>query len=168
MTLAAAGFETYVYSRELPPSPRTDLVTALGVTYVSSQATNPSELAASIGNIDLVYEAVGHSHFALDVLRVLGQNGIYVLTGVPGLQAFIEADPASLMRDMVLKNQVLLGTVNAGPDAFAAAIRDLQEFKTRWPQPVSGLIGGRYPPDEATELIFGRPTGIKTVISFGD
>ena len=48
-----------------------------------------------------------------------------MLTGVPGLQAFIEADPARLMRDMVLKNQVLLGTVNAGPDAFAAALRDL-------------------------------------------
>ena len=27
--------------------------------------------------------------------------------GVPGMQAFIEADPARLMRDMVLKNQVL-------------------------------------------------------------
>src|SRR5262249_355333 len=117
MTLAAAGFQTYVYSRELPPSPRTDLVSALGVTYVSSQKTAPSELAASIGNMDIVYEAVGHSHFALEVLRVLGQNGIYVLTGVPGLQAFIQSDPASLMRNMVLKNQVLLGTVNAGPDA---------------------------------------------------
>jgi threonine dehydrogenase-like Zn-dependent dehydrogenase len=166
MTLAAAGFQTYVYSRELPPSPRTDLVSALDVTYVSSQTITPPELAASVGNIDLVYEAVGHSHFALEVLRVLGQNGIYVLTGVPGLQAFIQADPASLMRDMVLKNQVLLGTVNAGPDAFAAAITGLQEFKKRWPQPVESLIGGRYPPEQATDLIFGRPIGLKTVISF--
>ena len=80
-------------------------------------------LAAQIGNIDLIYEAVGHSHFALQALQVLGTNGIFVLTGVPGLQEFIEADPARLMRDMVLKNQVLLGTVNAGPDAFASALR---------------------------------------------
>jgi threonine dehydrogenase-like Zn-dependent dehydrogenase len=168
MTTAAAGFETFVYSREQPPSPRTDLVAALGATYVSSQATTPSELASSIGNIDLIYEAVGHSHFALEVLRVLGQNGIYVLTGVPGLQAFIESDPASLMRQMVLRNQVLLGTVNAGPEAFEAAIQDLEDFKRRWPQPVQGLIGGRYPIEQATELIFGRPAGIKTVISFDD
>jgi glucose 1-dehydrogenase len=143
-------------------------VTALGATYVSSRSTSPSELAASIGNIDLIYEAVGHSHFALEVLRVLGQNGIYVLTGVPGLQSFIQADPASLMRQMVLRNQVLLGTVNAGADAFTAAIEGLQEFKRRWPQQVQALIGGRYPVEQATELIFGRPPGIKTVISFGD
>lgn len=168
MATAAAGFRTYVYSRELPPSPRTDLIGALGATYVSSQLTTPSELAASIGNIDLIYEAAGHSHFALEVLRVLGQNGIYVLTGVPGLQDLIEADPASLMRQMVLRNQVLLGTVNAGPEAFAAAITDLQEFKRRWPDPAQALIGGRYPIEQATELIFGRPTGIKTVISFGE
>jgi glucose 1-dehydrogenase len=89
-----------------------------------------------------------------------------VLTGVPGLQAFIEADPARLMRDMVLKNQVLLGTVNAGPDAFASALRDLDAFRRRWPAVVQTLIAGRYPPEQARELILGRPTGIKSVIAF--
>jgi threonine dehydrogenase-like Zn-dependent dehydrogenase len=166
MTLAVGGFRTYVYSRELPPSPRIDLVSAVGATYVSSQTTSASELAAQIGNIDVIYEAVGHSHFALEVLRVLGHNGIYILTGVPGLQAFIQADPASLMRDMVLKNQVLLGTVNAGPDAFAAAVQHLAEFQRHWPDATQTLIAGRYPPEQAAQLIFGRPTGIKSVISF--
>ncbi len=166
MTLATAGFTTYVYSRELPPSPRIDLVQAIGATYVSSQATTFPDLAAQIGNIDLVYEAVGHSHFALQALQVLGTNGIFVITGVPGLQAFIEADPARLMRNMVLKNQVLLGTVNAGPEAFPAALRDLDAFRRRWPAVVSTLIAGRYPPEQAPDLILGRPTGIKTVIAF--
>jgi glucose 1-dehydrogenase len=166
MVLATAGFTTYVYSRELPPSRRIDLVEAIGATYVSSQATTFGELAAKIGNIDLIYEAVGHSHFALEALRVLGTNGIFVLTGVPGLQAFVEADPASLMRDMVLKNQVLLGTVNAGPDAFAAALVDLDRFRRRWPAVTATLIAGRYPPEQAPDLILGRPAGIKSVIAF--
>jgi threonine dehydrogenase-like Zn-dependent dehydrogenase len=166
MALAVSGFRTFVYSRELPPSPRIDLVAAVGATYVSSQATSAAELAREIGNIDLIYEAVGHSHFALEVLRVLGQNGIYILTGVPGLQAFVQADPASLMRDMVLKNQVLLGTVNAGTEAFAAALQHLEAFGQRWPDAIRTLIAGRYPPEEATELLFGRPKGIKSVISF--
>jgi glucose 1-dehydrogenase len=166
MTLVTAGFTTYVYSRELPPSPRIDLVTAIGASYVSSQAETFPRLAEKIGNIDLIYEAVGHSHFALEALQVLGTNGIFVLTGVPGLQAFVEADPASLMRDMVLKNQVLLGTVNAGPDDFAAALRDLGLFRQRWPALVSTLIAGRYPPEQAPDLILGRQTGIKSVIAF--
>jgi glucose 1-dehydrogenase len=166
MTLATAGFSTYVYSRELPPNPRIDLVDAIGATYVSTQATTFPELAKQIGNIDLIYEAVGHSHFALRALPVLGTNGIAVLTGVPGLQAFVETDPASTMRNMVLKNQVLLGTVNAGPDAFAAALRDLDAFRQRWPAAVRTLIAGRFPPEQAPELILGRPAGIKSVITF--
>jgi len=168
MTLSVAGFRTFVYSRELPPSPRTDLVGSVGATYASSQQISFSELAEEMGNIDLLYEAVGHSHFALEALQVLGQNGIYILTGVPGLQAFIETDPATTMRNMVLKNQVLLGTVNAGPEAFTAALRDLEEFRTRWPETTDTLIAGRYPPEQAIELIMGRPTGIKSVISFRD
>ncbi len=166
MTLAGAGFATYVYSREQPPSPRVDLVSAIGGTYVSSQSTSFEELAARMGKVDLIYEAVGHSHFALEALRILGQNGIYILTGVPGPQAFVQTDPASLMRNMVLKNQVLLGTVNAGPEAFTSALRDLQGFKERWPEAVGTLIAGRYPPEQASDLIFARSVGIKTVISF--
>ena len=65
MVLVSAGFTTYVYSRELPPSPRIDLVAAIGATYVSSQTATFGQLAEQIGNIDLIYEAVGHSHFAL-------------------------------------------------------------------------------------------------------
>jgi threonine dehydrogenase-like Zn-dependent dehydrogenase len=167
MTLVTAGFTTYVYSREVPPSPRTDLVSAIGGTYVSSRTATFSDLAEQMGNIDLVYEAVGHSHFALDALSVLGTNGIYVLTGVPGLQAFVQSDPARLMREMVLRNQVLLGTVNAGAEAFAWALRDLDSFTRRWPAAVRTLIAGRYPPEQAPELILGRPTGIKSVIAFG-
>jgi hypothetical protein len=67
---------------------------------------------------------------------------------------------------MVLKNQVLLGTVNAGPDAFAAAVQHLGEFHRRWPEATQTLIAGRHPPEQAAQLIFGRPGGIKTVISF--
>jgi glucose 1-dehydrogenase len=166
MVLVSAGFTTYVYSRELPPSPRIDLVSAIGATYVSSQTATFGQLTKQVGNIDLIYEAVGHSHFALEALKVLGTNGIFVLTGVPGLQAFVEADPARLMREMVLKNQVLLGTVNAGADAFASALRDLELFRRSWPAVVSTLIAGRYPPEQAPDLILGRPAGIKSVIAF--
>ena len=84
------------------------------------------------------------------------------------MQALVESDPASLMRNMVLKNQLLLGTVNAGPEDFAAAVRDLELFKQRWPHATEQLIAGRYPPEQTPELVFARTAGIKTVISFRD
>jgi threonine dehydrogenase-like Zn-dependent dehydrogenase len=166
MALVAAGFTTYVYSRETAPNPRIDLVEGIGASYISSRTTSIPDAAAHIGNIDVIYEAVGHSHFALEVMKVLGRNGIYVMTGVPGEQAFVESDPARLMREMVLKNQLLLGTVNAGPEAFAAALRSLDAFNCRWPAALRAVISGRYPAEHAPELLQHRPTDIKSVIAF--
>src|SRR5262249_6227840 len=143
MALRVREFETFVYSREQAPNPRIEVVQAIGATYLSSQEVPISQLEARIGPIDLVYEAVGHSLLAFEVLRGLGPNGIYVLTGVPGWQTLIEADLATLFRDMVLKNQVVLGTVNAGPHDFSAAIADLEIFHQRWPDAVHTLLAER-------------------------
>jgi threonine dehydrogenase-like Zn-dependent dehydrogenase len=166
MAFRTVGFETWVYSREREPDPRIDVAHKIGARYLSSQDVPIQELEAHIGPIDLVYEAVGHSLVALEVLRELGPNGVYVLTGIPGMQTLIEADPAALFREMVLKNQVLLGTVNAGPQDFAAAIADLEMFHQRWPEAVSSLIDKRTPIEQAVERILDRPIGIKSVISF--
>jgi len=49
------------------------------------------------------------------------------------------------MRNLVLKNQIVYGTVNAGRDAFEVAFRDLEIFHSRWPDAVKSLITGRDP-----------------------
>jgi glucose 1-dehydrogenase len=66
---------------------------------------------------------------------------------------------------LVLKNQVAVGTVNADRSAFEGAIRDLGEFKRRWPNTVRSLITGRYKMDSFRELLLGKATGIKNVIA---
>ncbi|GHO90733.1 glucose dehydrogenase [Reticulibacter mediterranei] len=166
MALRTTQFKTFVYSREKEPDPRIAVTKTIGATYISSQEISTDRLEAYIGPIDLVYEAAGHSLLALEVLRTLGPNGIYILTGVPGLQTLIEADPAELFRDMVLKNQVVLGTVNAGPHDFVSAIADLETFHQRWPDAVRALMAERTPIEQAVERILGRPVGIKSIISF--
>ena len=165
MALRAAEYETFIYSREQESDPRIEVAKAIGAIYLSSQHIPVSQLEAHIGPIDLVYEAVGHSLLALEVLRALGPNGIYILTGVPGRQDLIEADPAALFREMVLKNQVVLGTVNAGAHDFSAAIADLETFHQRWPNAVRTLLAERTPIEQAVERILGRPAGIKSVIA---
>jgi glucose 1-dehydrogenase len=168
ISLVTAGFTTTVYSRERPPSPKTDLVAQIGASYRSSSVTSLTALAEELGNIDLVYEAAGQSVFALEGLRVLGTNGIYVLTGIPGEEALVEIDTAALMREMVLRNQVLLGTVNAGTDAFVASLRELQRFDARLPGVAATMLAGRFAPEDAAALVSGRQVGVKSVVSFGD
>jgi len=167
MALAAHGFETIVYSREVAPNAKAALVESIGATYVSSEEASPEDLAKRVGPIDLVYEAAGASAVAFEMMQALGPNSMFVFTGVPGRKAPIAVDTDRLMRDLVLKNQVVFGTVNAGRDAFEAAVRDLGRFHARWPDAVARLVTGRHPVDRYRELLLARPTGIKNVIAFG-
>jgi hypothetical protein len=83
---------------------------------------------------------------------------------VPGRKEPIAVDTDGIMRKMVLNNQVVFGTVNAGKDAFEAAIRDVGRFEARWPKAVAALITGRHPMDAYESLLVGAPTGIKNVL----
>jgi len=167
MALAARGFDTSVYSRERAPNAKGEVVTAIGGRYFSAEDISLGRLADEVGNIDLVYEATGASTIAFEMMEVLGTNGIFVFTGVPGRKAPIEVDTDVIMRNLVLKNQVVFGTVNAGVEAFAAAIRDLGVFQSRWQGALRALITGRHPVDAYRELLVGPAQGIKNVVALG-
>ncbi len=166
MKTVACGFKTFVYTRSPKPNPKADIVEAIGAEYISNTEVSPAELAHHIGQIDLVYEGLGVAQVSFDVLMQLGQNGIFCFSGIPAPEGEINILGNQLMRNMVLKNQVLIGTVNADKGAFQNAIKDLCEFKRRWPAALDGIITKRHSPDNYKELLVGKPGGIKHVISF--
>jgi threonine dehydrogenase-like Zn-dependent dehydrogenase len=163
MALRLAGFSVTVYSRSLEPDPSAEIVKAIGGKYISSQDLSIDQMAAAVGNIDLVYEATGASQLSFDVMAVLGTNGLFILTGVPGKHGPVGIDTDRIMRNLVLKNQSVLGTVNAGKDAFENAVRDLTSFHARWPDAVNNLITGRFPLEEFATPIHNQ-TGIKNIV----
>jgi len=165
MLLLVNGFKTYVYSRSQAPNPKSELVDSLGAKYISCEVESVDQLAERVGDIDLVYEAVGTAKISYDVLRVLGMNGVYVFTGIPAPKPPVPIDADLIMRNLVLKNQVVVGTVNADREAFAGAIRDLGVFLKRWPTALRSLITGRYKIDQYRELLLGKASGIKNVIA---
>src|SRR5438552_6985800 len=165
MLLLVNGFKTCVYSRSRAPNPKSELIESIGAKYISSEVENVDQLAERIGNIDLVYEAVGTAKISYDVLRVLGLNGIYVFTGIPAPKPAIGIEADIIMRNLVLKNQVVVGTVNADREAFEGAILDLGIFLKRWPQALRSIITGRYKIDQYRDLLLGKVSGIKNVIA---
>jgi len=166
MALRRAGLSVTVYSRSREPDASADIVKAIGARYVSSQDRSIEQMAADVGNIDIVYEATGASQLAFDVLAVLGTNGLFILTGVPGKHGPVAIDTDTIMRSLVLKNQCLLGTVNAGKDAFQNAVADLTAFHATWPDAVKNLITGRFPLERFAEPIHSQ-SGIKNIVEIG-
>lgn len=165
MKLVVEGFETYVYSRMQASDKKDDVTKAIGATFIHAEEVSVEQMAKQIGNIDVVYEAVGASTLAFDVMPNLGTNGVFIFTGVPGRKEPTPVDTSLLMRDRVLKNQVIFGTVNASLQSFQEAIKDLSTFLQRWPDALRTLITHRYPIDYVAEPLSGKAGGIKNVIA---
>lgn len=165
MALVVRGYNTWVYSMEPGDDPKAALCESFGARYLCSQELNVDQMAAKVGNLDVVYEATGFSPLTFDAMRVLGTNGVFILTGIPGRHSQNSVSTDEIMRNMVLKNQVLVGTVNAPRQAFQTAVADLALFDERFPKAIRNVITRRYEIDQHADLLLGRAAGIKNVLS---
>lgn len=165
MVLRLRGAEVYGLDIVPPDSSRPKLLEKLGGHYQYGKEIQISDLASSCGQIDVILEATGIPQINFDLLSVLGVNGIYVLTGVPGTSRAISVDGATIMRTLVLKNQVMFGSVNAGFMHWEMAVEDLAAAKERWGDVIGQIITHRVPYEKANDLLLEHPTDeIKAVI----
>ena len=166
MALANAGFETFIYSREPQDSPRAELAGAFGATYISSSEVPIDDLAERLGEIDVVYEATGVSSLAFAAIQRLGVNGVFVLTGVPHDDGKEPVAASRVMRRLVVRNQVVFGTVNAGRSAHDDAVADLQTFARRWPEALDRLLTRHIDLEQVPAALQDPGGDIKAIITF--
>jgi len=164
MMVVSRNVSATVYSREPANGDRARLVRSFGAKYVSAVDVPISHLPTKEGLFDVIFEAVGNAAVAFNALQALAPNGVCILSGVPGGSSPIEIDLNCVMRDIVLKNQMVFGTVNASRSAFEESVRLLEQFMTICPDAVRSLITERVSLDEAPELL-RQPGGIKQVVA---
>jgi threonine dehydrogenase-like Zn-dependent dehydrogenase len=136
-----------------------DLVRTLGATYHSGSVT-------SIGfEPDVVIECTGVGPVINDSIQQVGSGGIVCLTGVGAGGAASNRITADVATDAVLKNKVIVGSVNAnkrhwykGGEALARADRD-------W---LAKLISRREKPENFRQALERKPDDIKVVIQFAE
>jgi threonine dehydrogenase-like Zn-dependent dehydrogenase len=162
--LLRAGYETAVYSLGPASAGKAAILKELGVPYFDSSQVAPERLPGLFGRIDLIFEATGAAAASVGLLPALGTNGVFVFTGVPGHREPVVAEAGPLMRDRVLKNQVVLGSVNAGRQDYEAAVAGLGAFMKRWPRALEALIGPRRPLKEFEAVLGEAAGGIKQVL----
>lgn len=166
MALRLRGFDAWVYSREPADSVRAAICRDIGAHYVSAADKTLQVFAEMAGNIDAVYEATGAAKVCFEALQYLGTNGVFILTGVPGRDTRIEVHASEILRNAVLKNQVVLGTVNAGREDYEAAAQDILRFEQKWPGVCRRLISKRVKIEECREALFSPGQEIKTAVTF--
>jgi threonine dehydrogenase-like Zn-dependent dehydrogenase len=149
---------------------KASLVTSIGANYWNSLETPAVEVARKVGNIDLIVEATGIAPVAWELLSALGINGVLVFTGVPGDRGGeFQMQGAHLMRQQVLWNQIVMGSVNANRSYFIHAVKDLSEIAHRWPEALGKVITAHHPMDDFESALTTQPRDeVKAVFDIPD
>ncbi len=168
IALRLRGYRVWVYSLEPVDDPRAQLTRDIGAQYVCAREHDLAALDRLVRPLDVVYEATGVPAVAFGLLPYLDPNGVFVFTGVPGMKPPSELDLATIMRTIVLNNQALLGTVNAGREAYTLAIQDLEAAEARWPGLLDRLVTGRHDLADHARLLRWDAPGIKNVIRMAE
>ncbi|MSV29409.1 MAG: glucose dehydrogenase [Bryobacterales bacterium] len=117
LALQVRGIEVAIHSAEPPAHPKIAKIASAGIRYCAGL-----NYAAPF---DLVVEATGSPQAAFAGFRCLGPSGVYaVLGGGAG-------DGHLSFLDLVRKNQIVFGSVNASPDSMALAVADLGRLDRR-------------------------------------
>ena len=147
LVLKLKGLEVCTIARRKPPSLKSEIVSSMEATFVSTTQTSMSELEKQTGRPDLIVDASGSSERAFEAMQHLGHNGVLVWTSITGgaQNTEVKSDPINL--SWVLGNKLLLGSVNANRNHFELGIRDLALGDMMYPgvleriltNPVNGL-----------------------------
>jgi threonine dehydrogenase-like Zn-dependent dehydrogenase len=151
------GLDVHVLD-QMESGTKPDLVRALGATYHSGSLKD-------IGiTPDAIIECTGVGQVIADCIQAIGSSGTVCLTGVGqgGVTSLALADIAA---SVVLKNNVIVGSVNANKRHWFKAGNLLARADRKW---LSRLITRREKPENFKQALERKPDDIKVVIQFSE
>lgn len=168
LVLRLRGLDVVTLGRRSPPYLNASLIENLGATYQNTSNMSLADVSAKYGPFDLMFEATGFSPMAFEAMNVLGSNGVLVLSSVTGGDRKVEVPADAINMGFVLRNKVMVGTVNASRDDYKAAVSDMTLAEAQYPgwlpqlltHPVEGLDEYK----RAFELLEGDSGSIKVFV----
>ena len=139
--------------------PKPSLAGALGARYHTGSIAE----ACAEAEPDIVVECTGAPELVVEAIRSTAPGAIVCLTGVSPRGRTMTVDIGAVNDELVLENDVVLGSVNANRRHFEAAEQALARADRAW---LGGLIMRRVPLERWSEALDRRPSDIKTVIEF--
>lgn len=149
------GLEVHVQDRN-ENGPKPGLVKALGATYDPSNSNS---------TFDIAIECTGAPGVIRSLVRMQTPNSIVCLTGLSPSASEVALEVAPWNQDMVLRNQVVFGSVNANRRHYEAAAAALARADPRW---LERLLTRKTPLRECEQAYERRPGDVKTVILLED
>jgi glucose 1-dehydrogenase len=152
------GLDIHVLDR-VASGPKPDLVRALGATYYTGSATE-------IGfEPDVIVECTGVGQVIAEAIRVVGAGGVVCLTGVGTGGHTAKLATADVAAGVVLRNNVVVGSVNANKRHWYKAGAALARADRSW---LACLVTRRERPEDFVCALQRTAEDIKVVVQFAE
>ncbi len=152
------GLEVHVLDR-VESGSKPELVRALGATYHTGNV-------AGVGfEPDVIIECTGVGQVIADSAQGIRAGGVVCLTGIGTGGRTLGASTADVAASVVLKNNVLVGSVNANKRHWYKAGEALSRADRKW---LERLISRRERPEAFTQALQRGADDIKVVIQFSE
>jgi glucose 1-dehydrogenase len=152
------GLDVHVLDR-VDSGLKPDLVRALGASYHAGTV-------ASLGfNPDIIIECTGAGPLISDSIKEVATGGIVCLTGIGSGDRSTGAITGDIAAQAVLKNNVVVGSVNANKRHWYKAGEALARADRSW---LDRLITRRERPENFASALQRRGDDIKVVVQFAE
>lgn len=152
------GLEVHVLDRAESGS-KPQLVRALGAKYHTGTVRN-------VGfEPDVLIECTGVGAVVAEAIQAVGSGGIVCLTGVGSDRWTAGLAAAEVAAEVVLKNNVIVGSVNANKRHWYKASEALSRADRGW---LSRLLTRCERPENFAQALERKPEDIKVVIQFAE
>jgi threonine dehydrogenase-like Zn-dependent dehydrogenase len=165
--LAARGLRTIVAGREPESDVRAQLAKQLHAEYISVEKTPLNELMKQMGPLDLIIEATGSSTVVFAAMQMLPPTGILCLLSVTGGYKTQPVPTDQINQDLVMRNNVVFGSVSAHPRHFQLGAKDFVKIERRCPGALAKMITDHLPWEQHRQWFNERGVGIKTTLEIG-
>jgi glucose 1-dehydrogenase len=152
------GLEVHVLART-ETGPKPELVRALGGIYHTCSV-------ADVGfEPDVILECTGAGQVIAESILRVGASGVVCLTGVGHGGALPKIPTANVASSAVLKNNVVIGSVNANKRHWYKAAESLARADRSW---LTRLITRRCRPQDFAQALTRHSEDIKVIIQFAE
>jgi threonine dehydrogenase-like Zn-dependent dehydrogenase len=146
---------------------RVQILRNLQGNYIDGRKVQTTNIDDTFGEFDFVFEATGIAMLQIQLIDTLANNGIYIATGIPAGNRPMTITAGEIMQQLVLKNQILLGSVNAGIKHYKMAVEYLQQSQEYWPGLIEKVITNRFSYEEYDNALHSHQKDeIKVVVKW--
>ena len=154
--LSLYSYRLTLFCRRESDDIRSKIFEPLEIEYINSSRVPTQRLEKAGYSFRQIFETTGDPSYITRIMPFMAPNAIMVLMGAPekvAREELTEVEASYLFSRMVMGNQIMIGSIKAGRDAFDSAVKHLTELADLYREPLSALMTHTFPMNDYQQLL---------------